>query len=352
MTSITTIGVDLAKNVFQLTGLDGDGVIVWRKRLRRAAFTRFMERHDKDCLVGFEACGGANHWGRWLMGLGYRVKMMPPRAVKAYLPSRHKSDARDADAIAEAATRAHVRGVPVRSEAAQARALAMRLRERQIRQRTQIVNQLRSALHEHGFTVAKGREKGMKEVAQIMASEAWEELPDLVREVVAVLWDEIVALDARIEASTARIVRAGEEAETTRRLMTIPGIKAISAAVLASHLEDPRRFAGARAFAAYLGLVPRDCSSGERRGQGRITKQGSREARRLLFLGARAILANVGRSRQPKDGLRIWAAHMLARKPWDVAVVALAHKLARIAWAVAARECDYRSARITVCTAM
>ncbi|RAI54558.1 IS110 family RNA-guided transposase [Roseicella frigidaeris] len=332
MEHATTIGLDLAKNVLQVHGVNAAGQVVLRRKLRRAAVLEFFAALP-PALVGMEACGGAHYWARELTRLGHTVRLMPPAYVKAYV-KRGKTDAADAEAICEAVTRPTMRFVPIKTEAQQAGLVELKVRDLLVRQRTQAINPLRSHLAEYGIVAAQGRK-----VAELIALVRDDDtrLPDLAREALGELVAQIEALEDRIERLDRRMVRHARENETTRRLATIPGIGAIGATALAALVPDPHGFASARHFAAWLGLTPKPHSSGGKERLGRISRQGNSMLRRLLVLGATTCLRHARRSPEAAD----WATRLLARRPFKVAAVALANKMARIAWALLARGGSY-----------
>jgi transposase len=339
---ISVIGIDLAKNVFQLAALSPSGAVVWDKRLKRQAFKRFMSEQAPRCTVGMEACGGAHYWGRWLGALGYAPKLMAPRAVRAYRQGVHKNDRRDARAVGEATRSSQVAAIPVKSEAAQTVQALMRLRERRIRQLGQTSNQLRGLLNEFGVVLPKGRARMLSRLAELAAAGELAALPAAVRELTDALVAEIAEQAARAKAASAALAQAVAEDATCALLMTIPNIGAINAAALSVALETPAAFANGRAFAASLKLVPRQHASAETtklRGIGRSRRC---ELRRYLVLAAQSLLTRVDRMKQPPaDPMLAWAHRLLRRKMRNVAAVAVAGKLARIAWAVRASNRPY-----------
>ena len=341
MGEISVIGNDLAKRVFQLCALSASGEVIWEKRLKRAAFMKFMETAPR-VTVGMEACGGAHHWGRWLEQRGFSVKLLPPKAVKAYRSGVHKNDSRDARAIAEAASRSYLAAVPVKSEAAQAAQATMRMRERRIRQLVQTANQLRGLLNEFGIILPKGHKRLLAGVAELMASAQFAELPPAMHDIVRAMHGEIAEQAAKVKAATAAVEAAVAADENCALLMTVPNLGPINAAALSIALDVPGTFRNGRAFAAALRLVPRQDASAERstlRSIGRLHKS---ELRRYLVLAAQGLLTRVDRMKEPpRDPLLGWAQRMLRRKMRNVAAVALAGKLARIAWAVRATNRPY-----------
>jgi transposase len=253
MDEISVIGIDLAKNVFQLAALSADGRVIWEKRLKRDGFRRFMAADSTPrCVVGMEACGGAHHWGRWLGGLGYTAKLMTPRAVRAYRQGVHKNDRRDARANAEAARSSQVAAVRVKSEAAQAVQAAMRVRERRIRQLGQTANQLRGLLNEFGIVLPKGHRRLLARLAEHDADGGLAHLPKTMLDLVAMLVGELREQMEKEAAASAALAAAIAEDATCALLMTIPHIGPINAAALSVALEAPLAFRNGRAFAAAL----------------------------------------------------------------------------------------------------
>ena len=347
MDEISVIAIDLAKRSFQLCALDRAGKVVWEKRFGRAQFIGFMEAKAPRCLVGIEACGGAHYWARWLMGLGFEVKVMAPRAVKAFASSRHKNDARDAHAIAEAASRPFVRALAVKTEAAQGLQALVRVRARHVRQKVQGFNQLRALLHEFGFVAPRGEAALLKRYGEIALTQAFQGLPEALREMFEHLHEECCHLMAQAESSKQAVEAAAEEDETCRLIMSVPHLGPVNAAGLAAAVGDPKAFANGRAFAAFLGLVPRQQASGETSHLRAITKQGSRQLRSTLVLAAQSLVTWALRAEARGariDQLRRLAVRLMkSGKPRNVAVTAIAARLARIAWAVMAAQQPYRA---------
>ena len=333
MSKVTTIGLDIAKNVFQVHGVDASGQVVLRRRLRRAQVEPFFAKLG-PALIGMEACGSAHHWGRVLRGLGHEVRLMPPAYVKPYV-KRNKTDGRDAEAICEAVERPNMRFVAIKSVEAQAVGSLHRARDLLVRQRTMLANALRGILAEFGVVAAQGN-KGLAELIRLGDEVPIPEAARVATGAMAWQWKE---LEAQIGALEQRIVRAAKENEAARRLMEIPGVGPISASAIVTAVPDPHVFRSARGFAAWLGLNPRQNNSGDKRRSGRITKQGNRNVRRLLILGASAHMRQV-RVRRGKDP---WLSALLERRPAKVASVARAAKTARIAWALLARGECYRA---------
>ena len=332
---ITTIGLDIAKNVFQVHGIDAAEKVVVRKQLRRGQVMAFFEGLP-PCLVGIEACASAHHWARALAKLGHEVRLMPAKDVKAYV-KRNKNDAADAEAICEAVRRPTMRFVRIKSAEQQGQLMQHRTRDLLLRQRTQIINALRAHLAELGITAAQGRE-GLKELLAIVADEADERLPIDARASLAVLGAQLQALQTLIGSIEKRIVAQHRANEASKRLRTIPGVGLIGATAIAAVVTDPKAFRSGRDFAAWIGLVPRQDSSGGKQKLGPISKQGDRYLRRILVVGAHSVLrrAKHNPERYP------WLTQLLARRPFKVVAIALANKMARVAWALLARGGTYR----------
>ncbi len=335
--TITTIGLDLAKNVFQVHAVDSDGQVVVRKQLRRGAVLPFFAALP-PCLVGLEASGGSHYWTRELKLLGHDVRQMPPQYVKPYV-KRGKNDAADAEAICEAVTRPSMRFVPLKGKEQQGVLMLHRTRDLLIRQRTALVNALRGHLSEFGVVVAKGIENVAKLTAIVEDKDA-NDLPGSVVTALAAIIDQLRDLKARIDRLHKEIVRWHRKNPESRRLATIPGIGPITASALSATITDPTQFKSGRQLAAWLGLVPRQNSSGGKERLGRISKQGDRYLRRLLVIGATSMLGVVKKQRTPDEA---WAVALLQKKPPRLVTVAMANKMARIAWAVMTRQEEYKS---------
>ena len=329
---ISTIGLDLAKNIFQVHGINSQGEPVVRKALRRSQMLPFFAK-IQPCLVGIEACGTSHHWARELMKLGHEVRLMPPVYVKPYV-KRGKNDAADAEAICEAVTRQTMRFVPVKSREQQAALSLHRVRSLLIRQRTQLINMMRSMLAELGIAIPVGIEKALQMARRIVDGEAELDLPTEAQNVVALLADHVLQLHAKLRKMDLRLAALQRSDKTARRLATIPGIGPVGATALAASVTDPSQFTSGRQFAAWLGLTPRQSSSGGKERLGRITKMGDKYLRQLLIIGATAL---VRYAREKPDTVDPRFIALLARKPARVASVAIANKMARIAWAVMAR---------------
>ena len=334
MEEVSIIGVDLAKNVFQLHGAAADGSIVFRKKLSRPQFARFMTNHPA-CEVAMEACPSAHHWARELTGYGHRVRLIAPHYVKPFL-KRQKNDAADAEAIVEAALRPTMRFVEPKSADQQARAVAFRTREQFVKQRTEAVNALRSHLYEFGYIAPMGI--GYVPRLERVVEDPDARIPDLAREICRMLLEQIAQLTDRIKALKARIAAISNEVEMPRRLQTMPGVGPITALAVETFAPPMEQFRRGRDFAAWLGLVPRQHSSGGKQKLGKTSKMGQRDIRRLLVIGATAVIRWAARRGAPKGS---WLARMLERKPIPVVAVALANKMARGIWAMLSRNEDY-----------
>jgi transposase len=332
---ITTIGLDIAKNVFQVHGIDAAEKVVVRKQVRRGHVMKFFTALS-PCLVGIEACATAHHWARELTKLGHEVRLMPARDVKAYV-KRNKNDAADAEAICEAVRRPTMRFVGVKSAEQQGRLMQHRTRDLLLRQRTQLINALRGHMGELGMVAAQGRE-GLKTLLAIIAKGADERLPVDARASLIVLAAQLEALQTMIGAIEKRIVAQHRASEASKRLASIPGIGVLGASAITATVTDPSAFRSGRDFAAWIGLVPRQDSTGGKQKLGPISKQGDRYLRRLLVIGAHSVLRRAKQSPQNYP----WLTQLLARRPFKVVAVALANKMARVAWALLARGGTYR----------
>jgi transposase len=334
MGEVTTIGLDLAKHVFQVHGVDAEEATVLRKQLRRAQVLAFFSRL-RPCLVGLEACATAHYWARELRALGHEVRLMPAQYVKAYI-KRNKHDAADAEAICEAVGRPTMRFVPVKTADQQAAVLLHRGRERLVRQRTGLVNALRGHLAEFGVIAPQGLRNVGKLIA-IIRDNGDTRLPDVARQVLQVLANQIEQIEAAVAGLERQLLAWHKTNAVSQRLASIPGIGPIIATALATTVADPNVFHSGREFAAWLGLVPRQNSTGGKTRLGGITKRGNRYLRRLLINGASANLL-----RSKATNADPWVIGLRRRRPPLVVAVALANKTARIAWAVMLREREYQ----------
>ncbi|MFZ0693688.1 MAG: IS110 family transposase [Alphaproteobacteria bacterium] len=333
MTEIVTIGLDLAKHVFQVHGVAADSRIVIRRQLRRADVLAFFAGLP-PCLVGIEACGSSHYWGRKIAALGHRVKMMPPAYVKPYV-KRGKTDAADAEAICEAVIRPTMRFVPVKTAEQQSVLMLHKTRELLVRQRVMLTNALRAHLAEFGMVAAQGP-GGMSQLLALFL-DCGDALPILAREALNGVVAQIESAERQIEAIDTKIMAWHRANADSRRLATIPGIGPITASAIAASVPDPAVFRSGRQFSAWLGLTPRAHSSGGKEHAMGITKQGDGYLRRLLVVGATAVL----RYARQTNSSRLWAMRLLERKRPKVVAVALANKNARFAWALMMRGEDY-----------
>jgi len=329
MDKVTIIGVDLAKCVFQVHGCTTDGKAVFRKKLTRGQFEAFMAAQPR-CVVAMEASSTAHHWGRTLKALGFEVRLLPPIHVKPFV-KRQKNDANDAEAITEAARRPGLHWVAIKSKEEQALAMLLRTRDQLISQRTATINALRSHLAEFGLVVPQGT-KHLPELAQKMKSA---DLPALVHDLADLHRKHIAALEKRIAGLNTSIEGHNRKSDTARLLTTMPGIGPIGAITIEAFACDLKQFGQGREFAAWLGLVPRQHSSGGKARLGRCSKMGQRDIRRLLIIGAMSVIAG---SRRKGRCDNLWLADKLARKPRMVAAIALANKMARQIWAMVTKN--------------
>lgn len=332
----TTIGIDIAKSLFQVHGVDAAGHVTVTKKLRRAEVMRFFQGLPA-CLVGMEACATAHFWAREISALGHVVRLMPPSYVKAYL-RRQKNDAADAEAICEAVTRPTMRFVPVKSAERQGVLVLHRTRELLVRQRTMLINAIRGHCAEFGIIAPQGARRASELVEQIRQAQA-DELPDLARSALLRLAGQLDILAAEIHGLERRLLAWHRQDQASQRLATIPGVGIITATALAAAVTDPGLFRSGREFAAFLGLVPRQNSSGGKDRLGRISKMGDGYLRKLLVVGATSVIR---RARTGTSASASWINSLLERRPARVVTVAMANKTARIAWAVLKRGEVYR----------
>ena len=337
MAEITTVGLDLAKNVFQAHGADALGRAVLRKKLRRDQVLAFFSQLPA-CVVAMEACGGAHFWGREIGRLGHEVRLIPPAYVKPFV-KRQKSDAADAEAICEAAQRPTMRFVAVKSEESQAAAVIFRTRDLLVRQRTQLINALRGHLGEFGLVVPQGASQAAQLIAIVADPDA--PLPEAARSALRALVSALEGLEVEVRRLEAEITRRAKEDELARRLMTIPGVGPLIATALVALAPPPQTFRRGRDFAAWLGLTPRQHSTGGKQRLGATTRMGERSLRRLLILGANSVIIKRHVHAAARPGT--WLARMLTRKPPMLVRVALANKMARVVWALMVKGEDYRA---------
>jgi transposase len=335
--TITTIGIDIAKSVFQLHGVDEAGNVILRKKLRRSAVLDTL-RQLEPCLVGMEACATAHYWAREISALGHQVKLMPPAHVKPYV-KRGKNDMADAEAICEAVTRPTMRFVPVKSADRQAVLVLHRTRDMLMRQRTMALNAVRGHLAEFGIIAPQGPGKALELVAQLREG-AHEDLPDVARTALLGIGVQLDALGTQIHDLERQLHAWHRQDEVSHRLETIPGVGILTATALAASVPDPSVFRSGRQFAAFLGLTPRLNSSGGKDKRGRISKMGDGYLRRLLVIGATSVIR---RADSNPTATGAWVRSLLASKSKRLTTVAMANKTARIAWAVMARREIYRA---------
>jgi transposase len=335
MGEVSTIGLDIAKSVFQVHGVDGTGVVVMRKRIARSKVVEFFGGLS-PCLVGLEACPSAHFWSRELQALGHTVKLMPPNYVKAYL-KRGKNDANDAAAICEAVARPSMRFVSIKTQEQQTGLMLHRSRQLLVRQRTMLSNAIRGHMAELGIISAKGR-NGTAELLQIIGDVGDDRIPPVARFCLDLLARQYLTLNAEVASIDKRIHAWHRSCEQSRRLEEIPGIGPIVATALVAEIGDWDAFRSGRNLAAWIGLVPKQHSTGGKQRLGRITKQGNRYLRWLLVAGAMAVI----RYARQHGTKRPWLIRIMDRRPTKVAAVALANKIARMAWAIMVRGGRYR----------
>ena len=335
MSSVAVIGLDIAKRVFQVHGVDDRGAVVVRRQLRRSEVLDYFGALA-PCLIGLEACATGHHWGRALSRLGHEVRLMAPQYVKPYV-KRNKTDAADAEAICEAVVRPSMRFVGIKSAEQQAVLVLHRSRDLLVRQRTMAINALRGHLAEFGVVEAQGM-AGTRRLIAVLGNAADRRVPDVAREVLSVMVEHLHGLMARIAELDRQLNAWHKQSAVSRRLATIPGIGPVTATALAATVPDASVFSSARQFSAWLGLVPRQHSTGGRPRLGGISKRGDGYLRRLLMTGATSAL------RRSKDTrARPWVRELLKRRPAKVVAAALASKMARTAWALMATGQSYRA---------
>jgi transposase len=336
MQAVTTVGFDIAKSIFQVHGVNAEGRCVIRQQLRRSRVLGFFKKLS-PCVVGIEACASSHHWSRELQALGHAVRLMPPAYVRPYV-KRQKNDAADAEAICEAVQRPSMRFVPTKTPDQQACLMLHRTRHLFIRQQTAVINAIRAHLAEFGVVAPVGR-NGVEELLDVVADPDDGRVPEIARECLEALGNHLQRLKGQILAFDRRINAWHRSNETSRRLDELPGVGPALATALVASIPDPKAFRSGRDFSAWVGLVPKQNSSGGRERLGNITKQGDRYLRSLFCAGALAVIRYAkihGTKHRP------WLAKLLERRPTKVAAIALANKIARMAWAMMAKGERYK----------
>jgi transposase len=336
MQTVSTIGLDIAKSVFQVHGIDAEGNVVLRRQLKRRYVLAFFEKLP-PCLVGIEACASAHHWSRELQAFGHTVRLMPPAYVKPYV-KRHKNDATDAEAICEAVTRPNMRFVATKTAEQQSCLTLHRTRHLFIRQQTSVINAIRAHLAEFGIVAPVGRH-GVEQLLGIAADGSDKQLPEVARACVAALGAQLRMLKEKILQFDRMINAWHRSNEASRRLDDIPGVGPALATALVASIADPKAFRSGRDFSAWIGLVPKQNSSGGKDRLGNISKRGDRYLRSLFTTGALAVIRYAkirGTTHRP------WLTALLTRRPTKVAAIALANKIARMAWAMMAKSERYK----------
>jgi transposase len=336
MQTITTIGLDIAKSVFQVHGVDADGQAVIRRQLKRRYVLAFFQKLP-SCLIGIEACASSHHWSRELQALGHTVRLMPPAYVKPYV-KRQKNDATDAEAICEAVTRANMRFVPTKTPEQQSGLVLHRTRHLFIRQQTSVINAIRAHLAEFGIIAPVGR-RGVEELLHVVADPADNRVPAIARACLAALGAQLRRFKEQILEFDRLITAWHRSNEMSMRLDEAPGVGPVLATAVVATVADPKVFRSGRNFSAWIGLVPKQHSSGGKDRLGSITKQGDRYLRGLFVAGALAVIRYAkihGTKHRP------WLTALLARRPTKVAAIALANKIARMVWAMMAKGERYK----------
>ena len=335
MERIEMVGLDIAKSVFQVHGIGVEGEVVVRRRLRRSQVRRFFEKLE-PCRIGIEACATAHHWARELGAIGHDVRLIPPSYVKPYV-KRQKNDAADAEAICEAVGRPSMRFVPVKTVEQQSVMVLHRTRVLLMRQRLRLSNAIRGHLAEYGVIAPKGR-NGFQKLIELIADETDERVPQVARTYLRMLVAQFQVVNTQALETERRIKADARSTECGRRLMEVPGVGPILASALVATVPDPHVFRSGRNLSAWIGLVPRQNSSGGRQRLGGITKQGDRYLRQMLVIGALAVI----RYAERHGTKRPWLVQLRARRTPMIAAVALANKTARMVWAIMVSGERYR----------
>lgn len=335
--NITRIGIDLAKNIFQVCATTETGKVIYNKTIKRPKLTAFMVNQPR-CEVILEACGTSNYWSRVITEQGHTVKLINPAYVRPYVKT-NKNDAADAEALCEAASRPGMRFVQPKTIAQQDIQILHRVRSRLVSKRTSLCNQIRGLLGEYGITIAQGRRNICKNMPTIL-EDAENDLTFSTREVFALLYEELVDLDSRIQTMDIRVKKISVSNPVCEKLMSMPGVGPMVATAIFSVMGDPKSYRNGREFAAYLGLVPRQYSTGGKSILKGISKRGDTHTRTLLVQGANAALLRMGGK---DDRLSRWAMSLKARKGHSIAIVALANKMARICWSMVAHNTTFEA---------
>lgn len=337
MLEVSTIGLDIAKNVFHAHGVDDRGRMLFSRKIGRTKLLDFFAGQAR-CIVALEACGGAHHWARELKDMGHEVRLIPPAYVKPFV-KRHKNDAIDAEAICEAAQRPNMRFVAIKGEEQQASGMIFRTRDLLVRQRTQLINAIRGHLTEYGWVAPKGPSH-VAMLGDLLEDEMAASVPEAARAMFRLMLGLQEELDGKIQELDKEIARRAREDVVARRLMTIPGVGPITATAITALAPPAETFSKGRDFAAWLGLAPLQRSTGGKQKLGAISKMGERTLRRLLIIGSSAVVLHASKRGAPKGS---WLEQMLSRKPRMLVTVALANKMARIVWALLTKEEDYKA---------
>ncbi len=339
MDEVSIIGLDIAKNVFQVHGIDCSGEPVVRRQLKRGRVLAFFGKLP-PCLVGMEACATSHHWARELEKLGHEVRMMPPRYVKPYL-KRNKNDAADAEAICEAVQRPTMRFVPVKTPVQQSVLMLHRTRQLFVHQRTTLINAIRAHMAEFGIIAGVGR-NGVEALLKIVAAGSDERIPPAARECLMALATQLELVKRQILEADRRVLAWHRASKVSKRLEAIPGVGPLIATALVASIPDPHAFRSGRDMSAWIGLVPKQNSTGGKERLGNISKAGNRYLRKLLVIGALSVIRRakiLGYTKHP------WLVRLMERRSTMIAAIALANKIARMAWAMMARNETYRTPR-------
>jgi len=335
--NITTIGIDLAKNSFSIAGANKHGKVVLRKTLSRPKLLAFTAQMP-SCLIGMEACSGAHHWGREFLKQGHQVRIMAAKFIAPYRKGG-KNDNNDAQAICETLGRQDIWSVPIKTPDQQAVLCIHRVRQGLVRERTAMINQLRGLLSEFGIIMPKGRYPAQKTIGGVL-EDADNGLPMLARRIIDNLWQRIKQANEQIHEYDRELAQLVKDSPVAKRIMTIPGIGEQTASGVVASVPDPKMFKDGRNFAAWLGLVPRQYTTGGKIKLGRITKQGDQYLRTCLVHGARAVIAHLG---DKQDRVSCWVRELIARRGYLRAVVALAARNARLIWTLMMKQEEYRA---------